>query len=247
MTLVVTKGDGSGTQTVKTLDDVVGTAGTANASPLTVQGIASMTPILATMQASTNVVGKVGIDQTTPGTTDSVTVATGQGAGATIGTTSGAAVITDANGTLQQYLRGLIKQWIAGTLVIGAGSNTIGGVVNIPTATATAPTAARIASAASTNATSVKASAGNLYRVFVANTTGAAKFMKFYNKASSPTVGSDTPVFTLAIPANGMITLGLDFPYAFSTGIAYAITGAVGDADTTATAANDVHGFLQYL
>lgn len=48
------------------------------------------------------------------------------------GTTAGAAVITDANGTIQQYLRGLIKQWIAGTLVIGTGSNTIGAVTNVP-------------------------------------------------------------------------------------------------------------------
>jgi len=45
-----------------------------------------------------------------------------------LGTTSGAAVITDANGTIQQYLRGLIKQWIAGTLVLGVGSNVIGKV-----------------------------------------------------------------------------------------------------------------------
>ncbi len=43
-----------------------------------------------------------------------------------IGSTTGAAVITDANGTVQQYLRGLIKQWIAGTLVLGTGANAIG-------------------------------------------------------------------------------------------------------------------------
>ena len=54
------------------------------------------------------VLGAVAIDQTTPGTTDSVSVATGQGAGATIGVTTGAAVVTDANGTIQQYLRGLV-------------------------------------------------------------------------------------------------------------------------------------------
>ena len=50
----------------------------------------------------------VKIDQTTPGTTDSVSVATGQGAGATIGVTTGAAVVTDAVGTIQQYLRGIV-------------------------------------------------------------------------------------------------------------------------------------------
>lgn len=45
-----------------------------------------------------------------------------------LGTTAGAAVITDANGTIQQYLRGLITQWIAGTLKLGAGTSLIGKV-----------------------------------------------------------------------------------------------------------------------
>lgn len=56
------------------------------------------------------------------------TLASDDPAVATLGATSGAAVITDANGTIQQYLRGLIKQWIAGTLVIGAGTAKIGTV-----------------------------------------------------------------------------------------------------------------------
>ncbi|RUW79627.1 hypothetical protein [Mesorhizobium sp. M2A.F.Ca.ET.067.02.1.1] len=57
-----------------------------------------------------------------------VTLASDDPAVATLGATSGAAVTTDANGTLQQYLRGLVKQWIAGTLVIGAGTSLIGKV-----------------------------------------------------------------------------------------------------------------------
>lgn len=57
-----------------------------------------------------------------------VTLASDDPAVATLGATSGAAVITDANGTVQQYLRGLVKQWIAGTLVVGAGTNLIGKV-----------------------------------------------------------------------------------------------------------------------
>lgn len=48
---------------------------------------------------------------------------------ATLGATNGAAVITDANGTLQQYLRGLVKLLItSGTIVLGAGTNNIGDV-----------------------------------------------------------------------------------------------------------------------
>jgi len=60
--------------------------------------------------AGAEIVGQVSIDQTTPGTTDSVSVATGQGAGAVIGAaTTDAAVVTDATGTIHQYLRGLVK------------------------------------------------------------------------------------------------------------------------------------------
>ena len=61
------------------------------------------------IQAGTALIGTVGIDQTTPGTTDSVTVATAQGAGAAIGATTGAAVNGDANQTIQQALRSLNK------------------------------------------------------------------------------------------------------------------------------------------
>ena len=46
---------------------------------------------------------------------------------AAAGTTSGAAVVTDANGTLQQYLRGIVKLLItSGTIVLGAGTAAIG-------------------------------------------------------------------------------------------------------------------------
>ena len=52
-----------------------GTAGSPATTVLTVQGITSMTPILATLQAGSALAGKVGIDQTTPGTTNGVAVA----------------------------------------------------------------------------------------------------------------------------------------------------------------------------
>lgn len=43
------------------------------------------------------------------------------------GATNGAAVITDADGTIQQYLRGLVKLLItSGTIVLGAGTAAIG-------------------------------------------------------------------------------------------------------------------------
>lgn len=82
-------------------------------------------PTSTDLNAGTNIIGKVGIDQTAPGTTDSVTVSTAQGAGDTIGAQSGSAVVTDVAGTIQGYLRGLVKLWIAG---LAAGSQIIGKV-----------------------------------------------------------------------------------------------------------------------
>lgn len=105
-----------------------------------------------------------------------------------------------------------------------------------------------VKAAATTNATSVKASAGNVYGMCLTNNSAAVKYLKFYNKASAPTVGTDTPVAVFGIPANGG-NLTIDHVWAvprFSTGIAYAITGAVTDADTTAVAVNDVSGWIVY-
>lgn len=105
-----------------------------------------------------------------------------------------------------------------------------------------------IKAAASTNATSVKASAGNIFGLCVVNNSSAVKFLKLYNKASAPTVGTDVPVVVFGIAANGG-QVSIDHTWnipRFSTGIAYAITGAVGDTDTTTVAANDVSGWIVY-
>jgi hypothetical protein len=97
-----------------------------------------------------------------------------------------------------------------------------------------------LSSAATTNATSVKASAGTVRKIICNNTVASDRFLKFYNKASAPTVGTDTPILTLTLPASTKnIQLPLDDHY-FSTGIAFAITGAAADADTTAIAAGDI-------
>ena len=40
--------------------------------------------------------------------------------------------------------------------------------------------------------------------------------------------------------------IAFDYPFWFSTGIAYAITGGAADTDTTAVAANQLSGILNY-
>lgn len=98
-------------------------------------------------------------------------------------------------------------------------------------------------SAASTNATSLKASAGTLYSLEVFNINAAVRYIKFYNKASAPTVGTDTPVATYAIPGattGGGFVISWPFGKDFSTGIAYALTTGGAATDTNAVAATEI-------
>jgi hypothetical protein len=93
-------------------------------------------------------------------------------------------------------------------------------------------------SAASTNATSVLARATKLHGILVINTTATLYYLKFYDKASAPTVGTDVPVLTIPIPAS---TTGAGIASAviggadgaqFSLGLAFACTAAMVDSDT---------------
>jgi hypothetical protein len=106
-----------------------------------------------------------------------------------------------------------------------------------------------IVSAGSTNATVAKASAGQVYNIQVSNTNAAARYLKLYNKATAPTVGTDTPVWRMAIPGNtagaGFI-VNADPGIAFGTGISYALTTGAADSDTGAVAANEILVNISY-
>lgn len=120
-----------------------------------------------------------------------------------------------------------------------------GQAVTAPTAhTAGGCTPAKLISAATTNATSVKASAGQLYALQVINLNAATRYLKLYNKATAPTVGTDVPVQTLPIPPNSTTGGGFVLPVPvgmeFTTGIAFALTTGVADADVGAVAANEI-------
>jgi hypothetical protein len=134
-----------------------------------------------------------------------------------------------------------------GTGALAAGTNAIGDVGIQARANATgAATTAKVTSAATTNATSVKASAGRVLGWEFTNTSAAIKVVRFYNKASAPTVGTDVPVFVVYLPASAHVNFSLPVGVGFATGIAYAITNAIADLDATAVAANDVLGAIYY-
>lgn len=106
---------------------------------------------------------------------------------------------------------------------------------------------AKINSAATTNATSVKAGPARLLSVVASNINAAARFLKLYDKATAPTVGTDVPVITIPIPAGGIVSLNLgEFGVDFTLGIAAAITAVGTDADTTAVAASEIKAVLVY-
>lgn len=120
-------------------------------------------------------------------------------------------------------------------------------VTGTQTVSISAPTASNVNSAATTNATSVKTSAAVLYSITVSNTGAAAAFLKLYNKASAPTVGTDVPVLTIPIPASSV--QNIDFGttgHRFTTGLAFAITNLAADSDATAVAASQVKVLTAY-
>lgn len=129
------------------------------------------------------------------------------------------------------------------------GTNVIGALVANQTVTNTpaTPTQSFVNSAATTNATSIKGSAGTVMAIVCNNINAAARFVKFYNKATAPTVGTDVPVFTIPIPAGSIVSVACgNAGIRFGTGIALAITAVGTDADTTAVAANEIKVATSY-
>ena len=101
----------------------------------------------------------------------------------------------------------------------------------------------KLISLATTNANVVKASGGNLYSIVAICLSSTVRFLKLYNKATAPIVGTDIPVMTIPIPANTQ-GAGISIPFSmgvnFPLGISIAITAGSADNDSVAILANEV-------
>jgi hypothetical protein len=94
-----------------------------------------------------------------------------------------------------------------------------------------------VAATASTNAANVKASAGTVYHIAASNLTSTVYYLRMYNLATSPTCSSSTGfIETIPIPASTAVggreretVIG----QAFTTGVAYCITGGPNNNDNT--------------
>lgn len=101
----------------------------------------------------------------------------------------------------------------------------------------------RIASAAgSTNATLATVGPAQLCFVTAMNAAAATRYLKLYDKASAPTVGTDAPKMTIAIPAGASFALDFSNRVTFTAGLAFALTTGAADSDTGALTAADIVG-----
>jgi hypothetical protein len=100
-----------------------------------------------------------------------------------------------------------------------------------------------LSAAATTNSNLVKNAAGRVFKIRGTNAKASVVYLKFYNKATAPTVGTDTPVYTFSLKASDVFDIDFGaLGIGFATGIGIGITGASADADTTALVAADVVG-----
>lgn len=97
-----------------------------------------------------------------------------------------------------------------------------------------------VSSAATTNATVAKATAGDLFRFSGYNSNAAARYLKIYNKGTTPVVGTDVPIWTEYLAPQAKFELAFPKGMYFSAGISYALVTGAADADATAVAAADI-------
>ena len=101
-------------------------------------------------------------------------------------------------------------------------------------------------SAATTNGALIITGTSGLHAFYATNEGATAAFVKLYNKATAPTVGTDVPEMTIPIPAAvsgvpGVANFDIGFiGFRFALGLGIAITGAAIHTDTTAVAAGQV-------
>ena len=153
------------------------------------------------------------------------------------------------------YIQGFRTQGSVNAIptTIASGTvTTVSTVTNVTNAgTPTAPATPFILnSAATTNGQLILTGTSGLQAFFATNIGATVAFVKLYNKATAPTVGTDTPAMIITVPAAvagvpGTATLPIGFSgFRFALGLGLAITGAVADSDTTAVAAGQVKVIL---
>jgi len=124
--------------------------------------------------------------------------------------------------------------------------------VNLAPQTTGGTTSFHLIGAATTNATNVKNSAGQVYGYELSNNSANWAYVKFYNKATAPTPGTDTPIRTVGVPPAGRASYHSTVGVPFATGIGISTSGgatsttSIQDLDSTAVAVNTITIDIEY-
>lgn len=127
----------------------------------------------------------------------------------------------------------------SGKLLVNCTGCSAGSTVQLIPGTSGGLTMSHLLLAATNNATSLKASAGQLYGASVYNNAAYPIYLKFYNKATAPAPATDTVVYEVPVQAGTERQVHSDEGLAFATGIAYAVVKGISDTDNTSVAASD--------
>ena len=173
------------------------------------------------LAAGTAIIGQVGIDQTTPGTTNKVVASVASGGIASGAVASGA------------FASGSVASGAMASGSYAANAFALG-VYATPTAVQTTAYAASLVG---------KAAAGTLYQVFGYNSHSATVFIQVHNTASLP-ADTAVPIITFAVPATSNFDLDLGLMgRAFATGITFA-SSSTGPTLTVSGATAWINGLV---
>ena len=133
-------------------------------------------------------------------------------------------------------------------IVINGGNiSTIGALSTIINAgTPAAPTNFFLNSLSGTNGSLIIAGTVGIQSFYATNIGATVAYVKLYNKATAPAVGTDVPEMIIVVPplasgVPGVATFPIGFNgLRFNLGLGLAITGGSADTDTTAVAAGQV-------
>ena len=116
--------------------------------------------------------------------------------------------------------------------------NVLQGTITASEGTPAVASSSNIVTAATTNATLIKSTGASLYASVFSNTTAATIYVKYYNKATAPTVGTDIPLITVPVPAGATVQMEFGrLGCRFALGLGIAVTANMIATDTTAVTA----------
>lgn len=107
----------------------------------------------------------------------------------------------------------------------------------------------KLVSVNTVNGTNVTQAPTTVKGIQVYNINASARYLKIYNKATAPTVGTDVPVKVILIPggtAGAGSNVNLGEGIYLSNGLSFALTTGIQDSDTTAVAANEIIVNIDY-